>query len=209
MSSFDGRWMRERLAGHAKALGAELPEPAGAYDQLATYAGELVRWNERINLTGARDVPELVDDHLADALPLLAHLPAGAGALVDVGSGAGLPGVVLAVLRPDLDVTLLEPVTKKRHFLAHVIRRLVLARARALPERLEDHLEASGAGAYDVAVARAVWPPAEWLERARPLLRRGGRILGSVAASDLGNLDVQVAPYTLGARDRAVVRVDV
>src|SRR5688572_10696434 len=92
-------WLAARLAEPARALGVAVPE--AAFEPLARYASLVLEWGARINLTGARSAEALADDHLADALALLPFLPAGPFSLVDVGSGAGLPGLVLALLRSD------------------------------------------------------------------------------------------------------------
>ena len=127
----------------------------------------------------AEPAEALADEHLADALALLPQLPAASFRFIDVGSGAGLPGLVLALLRPDAEGMLLEPTRKKRAFLAHAVRALALApRVEARAERLEAHLAAGAAGRYDVAVSRATWPAAHWLELGRPLVRPGGCVLG-------------------------------
>jgi 16S rRNA (guanine527-N7)-methyltransferase len=205
MMVVEAGWLAERLAAPARTLGVALP--ADAVEALARYAGLLLDWGTRINLTGARTAEALADEHLADALALLPHLPAGAFALLDVGSGGGLPGLALALLRPDARAVLLEPTAKKHAFLKHAIRSLGLGgRVEARRERLEAHLEAGGAGAYDVAVARAVWPAAAWLERGAAAVRPGGRVIGLEGASE-GELPpgVERHAYRLGERARAVV----
>jgi 16S rRNA (guanine527-N7)-methyltransferase len=198
-------WLAERLAEPARALGVTLPAPACVH--LAAYADAVLVWGSRVNLTGARSAEALADDHLADALALLPHLPPGPFSFVDVGSGAGLPGIVVALVREDAAGTLLEPNSKKRAFLAHAIRSVGLSgRVVARGERLEDHLETGGAGAYDVAFSRAVWPAADWLERAVPLLRPGGRALG-LEGPTAGPLPAGTErhPYVLHGRPRSVL----
>jgi 16S rRNA (guanine527-N7)-methyltransferase len=176
---------------------------------LAIYAKHLLAWNRRINLTGARDLETLAAEHLADAFPVSPHLERGARC-VDVGSGAGLPGVVLAIVRPDLEVVLLEPTQKRRAFLSSVLRELELAHATVVAERLEDHAHGAGRSAYDAAMARAVLPLAEWLDVGRALVRRGGAVLG-FAGSREEALPVGAArvAYDVGAGERAVVIVRV
>jgi 16S rRNA (guanine527-N7)-methyltransferase len=140
-------------------------------------------------------------------LVLLRHLPAGPFSFVDVGSGAGLPGLVIALLRGDATGRLLEPIGKKHAFLAHVIRTLGLTgRISARAERLEDHLRAGGLGAYDVAVSRAVWPAAEWLERGLPLLKPGGLWIGLAGPSPSEPPPgCERHPYRIHDRDRALL----
>jgi 16S rRNA (guanine527-N7)-methyltransferase len=198
-------WLEAQLATPARALGVELS--AGTLARLARYASLVLDWGARINLTGAKTAEALAAEHLADALPLLAHLPSGPFRLVDVGAGAGLPGIVIALLRPEASGTLLEPAAKKHAFLAHAIRSLELGdRLAARRERLEAHLETGGRGAYDVAVSRAVWPAAEWVRRGAPLLSAGGVLLGLEGAAP-GELPAGCArhPYALAGHRRAVV----
>ena len=198
-------WLEARLAEPARALGAAIP-PA-AFAPLAEYASLILDWGKRINLTGAKTPEALADEHLADALALLRHLPAEPFHFVDVGSGAGLPGLVVALLRSDATGRLLEPVGKKQAFLAHAIRTLGLAeRITARAERLEDHLRAGGRGAYDVAVSRAVWPAAEWLERGLALGKPGGLWIGLTGPS-AGEppAGCERHPYRIHDRDRALL----
>jgi 16S rRNA (guanine527-N7)-methyltransferase len=205
MTAVSAAWLEARLAEPARALGARIP-PA-AFELLATYASLVLDWGARINLTGAKTAEALADDHLADALALLAHLPDGPFSFVDVGSGAGLPGLVIAVLRADASGVVLEPIRKKHAFLAHAIRVLGLAgRVAARSERLDAHLLAGGQGAYDVAVSRAVWPAAEWLERGLPLLKAGGLWIGltGAAAAPLPSGCVR-HPYWIQGRERALL----
>jgi len=198
-------WLEARLAEPARALGADIP--AAAFEPLAQYASLVLEWGARINLTGARTPEALAEDHLADALALLRHLPAGPFSFVDVGSGAGLPGLVIALVRGDATGRLLEPIGKKQAFLAHAIRTLgMTGRISARVERLEDHLRAGGRRAYDVAVSRAVWPAAEWLERGLPLLKPGGLWIGLTGPSPSEPPPgCERHPYRIYDRNRALL----
>ena len=118
----------------------------------------LVTWNAKIDLTAARTDDELVDLMVADALALAPRLPPKAR-VVDVGSGAGAPGLAIALLRPDLVVTLCEPLAKRAAFLRTVLGtlgRVDVGLRRTCGEDLP-------AGVWDVAVSRATLPPAAWL----------------------------------------------
>src|SRR6185295_9811748 len=106
-----------------------------------------------INLTGARTLDELAADHLPDAFALAEAVPPGA-ALVDVGSGGGLPALPFAVLRPDVRLTLVEPRAKRVAFLRTAVRELGLA-----GELVAGHAADLPAGAFDVAASRATFPP--------------------------------------------------
>jgi 16S rRNA (guanine527-N7)-methyltransferase len=198
-------WLAERLSGPACELGLVLA-PA-LVERLARYAELVLDWGARINLTGARTREALADEHLADALVVLPQLGARAFRFVDVGSGAGLPGLVLAIARADAKGVLLEPIRKKHAFLAHAVRELGLgARVEARAERLEAHLAGGAAGTYDVAISRATWPAADWLGRGASLVRPGGRVLGFEGAEP-GELPMGATrhPYVLGGRRRALV----
>ncbi len=126
-------------------------------DQLVLWLDTLLAWNARLDLTAARTVNELVDLMLADAFAVAKTTPEGAS-LVDVGAGAGAPGLALAIVRPDLKVTLVEPLTKRVSFLRTVLGKLgrtdvLLVRAHA--EDVTMH--------FDVAISRATLPPSVWL----------------------------------------------
>jgi 16S rRNA (guanine(527)-N(7))-methyltransferase RsmG len=100
--------------------GLELPE--AFLRTLLRYYEELARWAPRVDLIGPGTAAEAVERHFAESLAALPLLPAGPGRLVDLGSGAGFPGLVLAAARPDLEVTLVEPRERRRAFLAAVAR---------------------------------------------------------------------------------------
>jgi 16S rRNA (guanine527-N7)-methyltransferase len=157
-----------RIERASAALGAKLDERArGA---IATWLERLKQWNARIDLTAARTDDELVDLMLADALVLAPRLPAGAR-VVDVGTGAGAPGLALALLRPDLRVTLVEPLGKRAAFLRTVLGEV--ERGEVVIERARGQALA-GRRAWDVAVSRATLGPGAWLNLAVTLAGPGG-----------------------------------
>jgi len=131
----------------------------------------LCEWNERIDLTAARTGGELVDLMLADAAALSPHLPSGAR-VVDVGTGAGAPGLALALMRPDLAVTLCEPLAKRASFLRTVIGSVGRTDVVLLAKRGEELAH----GAWDEAMARATLPPQEWLALGAKLVKPGGGV---------------------------------
>src|SRR5262245_27869803 len=110
--------IEDRVARACDALGAGLDDAARR--TLGGWVALVSAWNARVDLTAARGPDELVDLMLADALVLAAHVPPGAR-VVDVGAGAGAPGLGLAVARPDLRVTLVEPLQKRVAFLRTVL----------------------------------------------------------------------------------------
>jgi 16S rRNA (guanine527-N7)-methyltransferase len=174
--------LAERLAGPCEGFGVALPE--AAVGSLARYVELLLEWGARINLTSARTAEEIVDAHLADALGVIAAVPAHAASLIDVGSGAGLPGVVVSVLRPGIACTLLEPRSRRWAFLREVRRALALDNLTPVQERLEAHVVRPDFRPYAVAVSRATWPVAEWLQRASGLVEPGGRVIGLEGRGD-------------------------
>jgi 16S rRNA (guanine527-N7)-methyltransferase len=122
---------------------------------------ELLReWNARIDLTAARSDDELHDLMLADAVLLAKHVPDRAR-VVDVGSGAGAPGLALALLRPDLKMTLVEPLAKRVSFLRTVVG--TLGRTDIAIAREKGDATAARAEAFDVAISRATLPPPAWV----------------------------------------------
>ena len=139
-------------------------------DLIAVYMQQLLVWNERVNLTGARRLDDLLGEHLPDSFALAKLVPEGAD-LVDVGSGGGLPAIPFALLRRDCRVTLVEPRAKRVAFLHTVARVCGCAAMVITHKRLEDFR----ASRFSVATSRAAFPPKEWLKLAPPLLVPGGR----------------------------------
>ena len=123
---------------------------------LLSYLSELQRWNAAYNLTAVREPVPMVIRHLLDSLAILPHLDAGLlppeGRLLDVGSGAGLPGIPLALARPDWRVAVLDSNGKKARFLRHAQRSLGLANLEVIEARVEDHPPGP---VYDAVVSRA------------------------------------------------------
>jgi 16S rRNA (guanine527-N7)-methyltransferase len=153
-----------------RALGRDLP--VGASDRFLRYAEELDRFGAKLNLTAIRNDSEVIDKHFADSLLVSRHLQKGS--LLDIGAGAGFPGVPLAIVRPDLIVTLAEAEKKKVGFLKSLLATLSLANAKATQARLGPK---PSLGLFDVVVARALADLPSWLELARWHVRPGGRVV--------------------------------
>jgi len=160
-----------------KALTVVTPDKAWDRDRVAHVAAwiELVReWGKKTDLTAARDDDELVDLMAVDAAILADALPDQAK-VVDVGSGAGAPGLPLAVLRPDLTVTLVEPLEKRVMFMRTAIGSLASKGLAPLPRvvrgRGEDLVKRGEA--FDVAISRATLAPESWLALGRALAPSG------------------------------------
>lgn len=201
------------LGAGAEALG--VPLDATQLDRLARYRTLLLEWNARFNLTAITDPAEIVTRHFLDALTCIAALPRavweGDALLLDVGSGAGFPGLPLAIALPRWRVTLLEATAKKVRFLETVIAQLGLRNAQALAGRADEVVRRPGQRAhYDVVVARALAALPVLLEYCCPYARIGADIL----APKKGDLAAEVAvgrraAVALGARllDPVPVRV--
>jgi 16S rRNA (guanine527-N7)-methyltransferase len=164
------------LVEGSRALGMPLSQAQA--DALSWLAGELGRWSARINLTAILDPIEMADKHILDSLTVLRALETGVSTLLDAGTGAGFPGLPLAIARPDLSVTLVDAVAKKVGFLKHAIAQLQLApRVRAIHLKLQGHPAAEGLGPFDAAVSRALTDPTRWAALAAPYLRPGGTLV--------------------------------
>ena len=160
----EGGWPLRRVAD---GLDVALPELARA--AIARWLDLLVMWNARVDLTAARSPDELCDLMVADALVLAARIPTAAS-VVDVGTGAGAPGLALSILRPDIEMTLVEPLTKRGAFLRTVLGTLRLPRV-TLDVRRAEAVASSHGAAWDVALARATLAPGPWLSLAGGLVK--------------------------------------
>jgi 16S rRNA (guanine527-N7)-methyltransferase len=167
------------LAPAAAALfGDRLPVVIG-------YAGRLATDGVVRGLIGPRETERLWDRHLLNCAALAELVPAGSS-VVDVGSGAGLPGIVLAVARPDLGVVLVEPLARRTAFLTEVVSELGLTNVTVVRARAEDSIGALSPA--DVVTARAVAPLDRLAGWCLPLARIGGRLLavkGATAAEEI------------------------
>lgn len=147
---------REVLVDGLKALGLRLSDPQ--MDALMTYLGLLQKWNKVYNLTAVRDPAEMMTHHLLDSLaaiePLVRQVGERTVQLLDVGSGGGLPGVVIAVACPWINVTCVDTVAKKAAFIQQVAATLRLPNLRGLHARVESLNALSGQG-FDVVCSRA------------------------------------------------------
>jgi 16S rRNA (guanine527-N7)-methyltransferase len=157
-------------------LAALALDPALAMPLLA-YLALLDRWNRTYNLTAIRDPREMVGKHLLDSLAMHPHF--ATGSLADLGTGAGLPGIPLALAKPGLQVTLVESNGKKARFLREAVRTLGLANARVAESRAEALDEP---GAYDAITARALATLPLIIELGGHLLKPGGRLLAMKGA---------------------------
>ena len=176
---------KNRLEAKCAALGIALTGPM--LDALDQYAEILVEYNQKVNLTAITDPEGIEDKHFADSL-LLANLPETAGKLVDVGTGAGFPGVVAKIFKPALQITLMEPTGKRVEFLKYVCAQLGLSGVEFAKERAEEAARKVWREQFDVATARGVAALPMLSEYCLPLVKVGGVFLamkGPGAAEEL------------------------
>jgi 16S rRNA (guanine527-N7)-methyltransferase len=177
-------WLR------AAGVGRDAPTTAA----LTRFLELLRRWNRVHNLTGTRDNRELVERHLVESLALQPFL--AGSRIADVGSGAGFPGIPLAICVPDRHFTLIESRAKRASFLRHVVVTLGLANVVVAHARAE-HLPAQPP--FDTVLARAVARPARLLEIVRPLTAPGGILLVLTSQALARSLREPVAGFALRA----------
>jgi len=166
--------------------------PAGARERLLDYMALLVKWNRTYNLTAIRDPLAMVGHHLLDSLAVLPHLPLAAnGRMADAGSGAGLPGIPLAIARPHWRVTLAEASQKKAAFLRQAAIELHLSNLEVHEGRVEAWRPQP---LFEVVISRAFAALAEFVAACRHLLAPAGALAAMTGA----------APATLASECRLI-----
>ncbi|HEX2887476.1 16S rRNA (guanine(527)-N(7))-methyltransferase RsmG [Vineibacter terrae] len=148
---------RDDIAGAVAQLGLSLPEDV--WRGLDIHVGALLKWQRSINLVARSTLDEVWTRHVLDSLQLLPLIPAGARTLVDLGSGAGFPGLVVAIARPDLSVRLVESDNRKAVFLGEVARQ-----AAPTTVVVNKRIEAAAPDPADVVTARALAPLSQLLD---------------------------------------------
>ena len=161
--------LEPRLRRIAKTLGVPLDERA--IERLVAYLDLLARWNKTYNLTAVRDPDEMIDRHIADSLAIVPKLPAGS--LADLGSGAGLPGVIVAIAQPERPVFLVESNGKKARFLREVRRTLGLDAVTVVEARAEAPHPAQPVA---LVTARALADLSDLVRLAAPWLGAAGEL---------------------------------
>ena len=183
-SDFDMAAVTARLATGLDATGIELsPEQV---DRLVRLLAELSKWNRTYNLTAVRDPQEMVARHLLDSLSALAFVVGER--VLDVGTGAGLPGIPLAVARPQQHFTLLDSIGKKQHFVTHVAGMLGLANVEAVQARVEEFIPSV---LFDTVICRAFSSLTDFVSSSGRLIKPGGRLVamkGKLPAEELAAL---------------------
>ena len=208
----------------ARAAEVQIPLTAEQIAQFAVYNEMLLDWNTRMNLTALTAPNDVAVKHIIDSLTAYdAALFAEAETLIDVGTGAGLPGIPLAVYAPHIRVTLMDALQKRVRFLTEVTRAMGLTHTRCIHARAEEAARAKEHRAhYDIAVSRAVARMPVLLEYTLPFVRVGGSVLalkgrayaeeaeeGKHAAQILGGGAIAARPVQLPGLDdvRAILSV--
>jgi 16S rRNA (guanine527-N7)-methyltransferase len=159
------------LADGLNELGIPIPEEAQM--RLLEYLSLIEKWNKVHNLSAIRDPEQMLAHHLLDSLAVMPYLGL-AQSLADIGSGAGLPGIPLAIASPDLAVTLVDSSHKRQAFQQQCKAELGLANVMAIHSRVEDFKAESG---FDIVISRAFSDLAEFVGTARHLCAPGGHLL--------------------------------
>ncbi len=198
------------LYQHAHSFGLDLSPVQLA--QFEKYYHLLVEWNARFNLTTLTDYTAVQVKHFLDSLsaaPILRRAQTQNKTLLDVGAGAGFPGMALAIAFPELRVTLLEATGKKVRFLEEVARELPLDNVRAVHGRAEEFAhQAREREHYDFVAARALAPMPTLMEYILPFARVGGTVIAYKAVdAERETADAENAITKLGGRLREIVRV--
>lgn len=177
----------------------ELKVSARVRGDLMRYLQELATWNRTYNLTAVRDPVQMVVKHLLDSLVVLPHL--GTGRVIDVGSGAGLPGIPLALTLPKNEYTLLDSNGKKAAFMRHVVRTLGLKHVQVIQSRAEDYQPAA---AFDTVISRACAAVNDLINMGGHLCDNQGRVVAMLGKAPDRSLEVP-SPFRLATVERLQV----
>lgn len=168
--------LRSTLSEGAAAIGIRLGPVA--LDRFATYHREILLWNRRINLVSERSAQEIVIRHFLDSLTPAPFLDRPDGALIDLGSGGGFPGIPLRIALPALQLTLVEASRKKSSFLSHVVRTLRLDGVHVIRKRVEELTAGEAlAGRFDTLISRAAFKLPDLIRTAYFFLKPGGQLI--------------------------------
>lgn len=199
------------LVRESAALGVTLSDIA--ITRFQSYIDTLILWRSRLSLTTAATPQQVVRDHIADSLPLCRFIQPGM-CIADLGSGAGFPGIPLAIACESARVSLVESRRKKANFLREVVRSARLANVEVIEERAE-RLADNVTRRWDLVVSRAVWPLADFLAVSERILVRGGLAIamkgpkasGETLADRGSFVPAGIVQYelTTGARHRLIV----
>jgi 16S rRNA (guanine527-N7)-methyltransferase len=193
------------LADGARALKVELSEAQSA--KLLDYVALLAKWNAVYNLTAIRDPRQMLIQHILDSLSIVPHLAGrGSSSVLDVGSGGGLPGIVLAIALPDWTITLNDIVQKKTAFQAQAKAQLGLGNLSVVTGRVETlRPGVEVAEKFDVIVSRAFAELADFVTLARHLVADGGAIWAMKGVRP----EAEIGRLPAGAHAKQIIRLNV
>ena len=170
------------------ALDYKIELSADQLDLYGTYLDELSVWNRRINLTGPTESKRIINELLLDSLIPTPYLQ-GKGNMLDIGSGAGFPGLVIKIFYPELELSLLEPRSKKVSFLKHVIRILNLEDITVINNRFEDAMDEIKGTKYHLITSRALAGLDKVITLCSPFIDRNGFLIGFLGSKFEEELD--------------------
>jgi len=166
---------KEKMLELAKKIGIELTDEQ--VEQFWNYMNLLLEWNEKINLTTITDIDEIILKHFIDSMTVLKYINKGEK-IIDVGTGAGFPGIPIAIMMPDVEVTLLDSLNKRILFLNEVIEKLNLKNVKTVHGRAEDFGQNKlYREKYDKSISRAVANLTTLSEYLIPFIKVGGEAI--------------------------------
>ncbi|OGT97773.1 MAG: 16S rRNA (guanine(527)-N(7))-methyltransferase RsmG [Geobacteraceae bacterium GWC2_48_7] len=211
--------MPDYLEQALKLAGTNVTVEAKA--QLEVFTAELLKWNKKLNLTAITDLKGISAKHIVDSL-LISYLIDNKSLILDIGSGAGFPGIPLGITRADLEVISVDAVAKKIQFQKHIVRLLALLKFNPIHSRIED-LDKIYTGKFDVIVSRAFTSLGHFAEISKPFMKPNGKIIAmkgpgafeeiAAAAKTLANLNLMVVdqkvfklPFDSGERTVIILK---
>ncbi len=183
----------KRLQQLAADFGVPLTEETA--NKMDIYAALLAEWNQKMNLTAIKEPEEVLVKHFLDSLTVATVLPKGPFKMIDVGTGAGFPGVPLAILRPDIELTLLDSLNKRLVFLETVCRETGVKAERIHARAEEAGKQAAFKGQFDIATARAVAAMEKLAGYLLPFVKRGGKAIAMKGPD--GTAETEAAAKTI------------
>ncbi|WP_434291784.1 16S rRNA (guanine(527)-N(7))-methyltransferase RsmG [Clostridium botulinum] len=182
------------------------------YNQLISYKNLIQEWNKKINLTAIVEDEEIIKKHFIDCIKIFKSSPIGeAKSLIDIGTGAGFPGIPIKILKEDIEITLLDSLQKRINFLNIVIGELQLKNIQCLHGRAEDYAqEIQHRQKYDIAVSRAVANLAVLSEFCIPFVEKGGYFIAMKGPS----VEEEITAATksieiLGGKIEDIIKIDI
>jgi 16S rRNA (guanine527-N7)-methyltransferase len=168
--------IEELLRNGLKELGLVVSEEQ--IDAFITYLSELKKWNKAYNLTGFTRDEDIIIKHFLDSLLYFKAIPGGEIKVADIGSGAGFPGIPMKIIRPEIEMYLIEPSQKKSAFLRHIIRGLAIEKIKVVEKTIENiKVNRELPVSVDVAMTRALFSIKDFIKKAAHIVRPGGTLI--------------------------------